>query len=417
MAPTRQVQDSGQAAKRPSKWKKEKKKYKNNTSMTTSKFALNRFRSTESSTRSNPIKKRNEQRKKYFKVPKPVEKPLLQTKVAVPSAPDDFSANWKQISQMINKKANESVSAKSKASLTSSKATITPSTFETAEDTKMLSQIEKSKLKRKLKREKAKLGKKSKPKMKRDHAPKTTPGELNASKPEKKDLWFEVDNIYLDRVVNAGGEAVTASEEHLVKANSPSGLTPVIAIDCEMVGVGASKRSALARVSIVNQFGHCVYDKFVKPEEPVTDYRTFVSGIRPRDLVNGSHIDIVRPEVAEIFKGRIVVGHSIHNDLQALFLRHPKRDIRDTSHYFRRHFAGHVPSLKRLAETMLNLKVQSGEHSPVEDAQATMRLYTLYRKDWEAGLGNKAKKPQRPRSKTVADSTTTSVEATEAFKQ
>ena len=55
-----------------------------------------------------------------------------------------------------------------------------------------------------------------------------------------------------------------------------------------MVGVGPDGNdSALARISIVNQFGHCVYDKFVKPKEQVTDYRTWVSGVRPEDLKTG----------------------------------------------------------------------------------------------------------------------------------
>ena len=37
----------------------------------------------------------------------------------------------------------------------------------------------------------------------------------------------------------------------------------------------------------MNHFGHCVYDKYVKPREKVTDYRTAVSGIRPKDIANG----------------------------------------------------------------------------------------------------------------------------------
>jgi RNA exonuclease 4 len=56
-----------------------------------------------------------------------------------------------------------------------------------------------------------------------------------------------------------------------------------------MVGIGADgEESALARVSVVNQFGHCVYDKYVLPGEEVTDYRTKFSGIRPHNLKNGN---------------------------------------------------------------------------------------------------------------------------------
>lgn len=65
-------------------------------------------------------------------------------------------------------------------------------------------------------------------------------------------------------------------------------------MDCEMVGVGpGGEESMLARVSIVNYFGKCVYDKYVKPTEKVTDYRTAVSGIRPADIKHGKPKNVI----------------------------------------------------------------------------------------------------------------------------
>ena len=65
-------------------------------------------------------------------------------------------------------------------------------------------------------------------------------------------------------------------------------LTKAVAMDCEMVGVGqGGMDSVLARVSIVNQYGRCIYDKYVKPKEYVTDFRTQFSGVRPENLKNG----------------------------------------------------------------------------------------------------------------------------------
>ena len=59
-------------------------------------------------------------------------------------------------------------------------------------------------------------------------------------------------------------------------------------MDCEMVGVGTDgEESILARCSLVNHFGKCIYDKFVRPTEKVTDYRTQFSGIRPEDIREG----------------------------------------------------------------------------------------------------------------------------------
>jgi DNA polymerase III epsilon subunit-like protein len=78
--------------------------------------------------------------------------------------------------------------------------------------------------------------------------------------------------------------------------------TGIIAIDCEMVGVGTyGERSALARCSIVNVRGETVYDKFVKPIEKVSDYRTLVSGVTAQDLHHAIPFKQAQQEIAIIF--------------------------------------------------------------------------------------------------------------------
>lgn len=100
----------------------------------------------------------------------------------------------------------------------------------------------------------------------------------------------------------------------------------VIALDCEMVGIGINGRDhMLARVSIVNEKGDVLLDKYVKPTQTVIDYRTQYSGITPMDLINAHDFREVQTDVARIKNGRIVVGHALHNDLKALKLEHPKR--------------------------------------------------------------------------------------------
>ncbi|VDL85434.1 unnamed protein product [Schistocephalus solidus] len=168
--------------------------------------------------------------------------------------------------------------------------------------------------------------------------------------------------------------------------------TKRIAMDCEFVGVGFDgKESALARVSIVNQFGHLLMDEYVRPKERITDYRTAVSGITPAHMRPGGpakDFDSVHQRVAELCKGRILVGHAVHNDLKVLMLSHPRRDIRDTAYYkpFKALFNDRIPSLKALTERILGVKVQSAEHDSVEDARATMRLYTSVKRIWEAQI-------------------------------
>ncbi|KAG7306752.1 hypothetical protein JYU34_008183 [Plutella xylostella] len=174
--------------------------------------------------------------------------------------------------------------------------------------------------------------------------------------------------------------------------NNKTRVTKFVAMDCEMVGIGYNGDDhMLARVSLVNKFGDCIYDKFVKAREEVKDYRTDVSGIRREDLLNGEEFSTVQKEVSELIRGKILVGHSLKNDLSVLFLSHPKRSIRDTSKYkpFRKITKGSTPSLKRLAKEILSIDIQSGEHSSVEDARAAMQLYCTVAKNWEAGLSDK----------------------------
>ena len=146
-----------------------------------------------------------------------------------------------------------------------------------------------------------------------------------------------------------------------------------------MVGVGLNPDhdSALARVSIVNYNGDQVYDSFVRPKEEVTDWRTHVSGVTIKHMVEARSLETVQADVSKLMDGNILVGHAIRNDLEALLLSHPKCDIRDTSKHppFRRVAGGSSPRLKILAAEFLGLNIQDGSHSSVEDARATMLLF------------------------------------------
>ena len=159
--------------------------------------------------------------------------------------------------------------------------------------------------------------------------------KTNDSTRQKKDIkqqskiWFDdVDESLLDPddLIPAAitktescknSESEDKREDPLVKNKSFTGFTKAIAMDCEMVGVGyTGSESILARVSIVNHFGHCIYDRYVKPREKVTDYRTAVSGIRPSDIENANDFKTVQKEVSDILNNRILVGHAIRHDLK-----------------------------------------------------------------------------------------------------
>lgn len=164
-----------------------------------------------------------------------------------------------------------------------------------------------------------------------------------------------------------------------------------------MVGIQPDgQRNMLARVSIVNSKGETIYDKFVKPTEKVTDYRTPVSGIRAEDIENGELFTKVKKEVMQILKGKLLVGHAIEHDLRVLRLSHPKHMIRDTSTYwqFKQLTEGRTPGLKRLTMHFLGASIQEGEHSSVQDAKAALQLYMLARKDWELLLKKRRSRPR-----------------------
>jgi len=226
----------------------------------------------------------------------------------------------------------------------------------------------------------------------------------SSADPEGDEVWFDdVDPVLLDMAKSKD------PEEALVKNNSFKGVTKILGMDCEMVGVGTDGvDSILARVSIVNHFGNPLYDKFVAPREKVTDYRTAVSGVRPEDLLEAPEFKDVQAEVAEMIKDRVLVGHAIHHDLKVLFLDHPKKLIRDTSKYkpFKAAFGGRTPGLKALSERFLGVKVQSGEHSSIQDSQAAVRLYTMFRKDWEAAREAKRSANNRFKKKASKKATT-----------
>ena len=163
-----------------------------------------------------------------------------------------------------------------------------------------------------------------------------------------------------------------------------------VACDCEMVGIGAARTSALARASLVDWNGRVLYDKFVRPDAKITDFRTRVSGVRKRDMDAAVSFRRAQREVAAVLSGKILVGHALKNDMSALEYSHPEQDIRDTACYrplLKQHANGswRPNSLKALSAALGHM-IQGGEHSSVEDARASMMVFRKYRDVWERSL-------------------------------
>jgi len=194
------------------------------------------------------------------------------------------------------------------------------------------------------------------------------------------------------------------------------------ALDCEMVGVGPEGLdSAVARVTICGWTNEVLLDTFVQVPAPVTDYRTFVSGIEAKDLQGDGALALpeVQKRVKRLLSGKILVGHALENDLAALQIAHPWHDVRDTASYppfMKRGEATHDPAaggtapplrprkLKELVRDRLGRDIQDlgRAHDPVEDARAALALYKAVRPDWERwaatrlASARRAEGPRRP---------------------
>lgn len=171
-----------------------------------------------------------------------------------------------------------------------------------------------------------------------------------------------------------------------------------LALDCEMVGTGPKGQvSELARCSIVSYHGDVVYDKYIMPTHPVTDFRTKWSGICRQHLYNATPFMQAKKEIVKILAGKVVVGHAVHNDFKSLSYSHPAGLTRDTSRIPLLNKKAGFPdnqavSLKRLAKALLNQDIQVGKkgHSSVEDAKAAMELYKAVEVEWERTLACKS---------------------------
>ncbi|KAG0269136.1 3'-5' exonuclease [Actinomortierella ambigua] len=300
-----------------------------------------------------------------------------KAKASAPSssitAKNNPSSNWKQLLNKINP---EAVKVKIVKKIVAKKSTTTAITTTTTTSSSSSSQKTLGALTISQKRKHEEIDQ--------------TPDNLSAAstqskKPKTIDLWF--DDISKEDLEKAYGKSKKSEYDPTETAKHKIG--KYIGIDCEMVGVGPEGiQSALARVSLVNFYGVTVLDLYVRPQERVTDFRTAVSGITPRHLATATLFKDAQKQVADIIQDKVLVGHAIQNDLQALLLDHPQRLIRDTSKYkpFRAYAKGKTPGLKKLASEILDIHIQQGQHSSVEDARVTMLLYRKHKDAWDASL-------------------------------
>ncbi|KAK6946661.1 hypothetical protein RJ641_000134 [Dillenia turbinata] len=156
-----------------------------------------------------------------------------------------------------------------------------------------------------------------------------------------------------------------------------------ISLDCEMVGVSLEgNKSALGRVTLVNKMKLFFYVII---------------------LLLAKNFWTVQKKVAELIKGKILVGHALPNDLKCLSVcndfyfgtgitfESSKEGCAGYTDYppFLRN--GRRKALRKLAAEFLGIEIQNGEHCPIEDARAAMLLYQRNRKEWEKSIKQRRK--------------------------
>lgn len=152
--------------------------------------------------------------------------------------------------------------------------------------------------------------------------------------------------------------------------------TKMLAIDCEMA-LCNDGTEALIRVCVVDQNFKVKLDKFVKPGKEIVDYRTDITGITASDLdgVTCSLNDVQESMKKLLSHGKILVGHSLCNDLRALQIDHAK--VIDTAYVFKyRDAPNRRPSLSNLCKFVLGyeLRKNGAPHNCLDDAIAAMKL-------------------------------------------
>lgn len=162
-------------------------------------------------------------------------------------------------------------------------------------------------------------------------------------------------------------------------------------------------KSGLARVSVLRgsgvQEGAPFIDDYISVKEPIVDYVTQYSGIKPGDLDprTTSH-NIVPLKVAYkklwllLNLGCVFVGHGLASDFRKVNIQVPKKQTVDTQYLFFHPGKNRRLSLRYLAWAVFKEYIQEEPadsnqgHDSIEDARMALRLWKKFQEYEDAGI-------------------------------
>ncbi|GJE87771.1 exonuclease domain-containing protein [Phanerochaete sordida] len=151
---------------------------------------------------------------------------------------------------------------------------------------------------------------------------------------------------------------------------------------------GISRLPMVARVTLTDYRGFVIYDTYVRPTQPVSDYRTAQTGLTATHLAGAPPFPEVQQRVAMMLRDRIFVGYALWEFLSVMGLSHPAIDTRDTALFlpFRRSLRyrsnAQVPLVVLVNQFMAR---NIGLHGdiPTEHARAALDLFRSCEQVWE----------------------------------
>lgn len=221
-----------------------------------------------------------------------------------------------------------------------------------------------------------------------------------------------------DANVYSGGRPVESCRT-LADSEKPTPGTPV-ALDTEFVDLEKAEidvkadgsqeivrpsRSGLARVSVLRgageQEGVPFIDDYITIKEPIVDYVTQYSGIKPNDLdLRTSEHNLVPLKIAYkklwllLNLGCVFVGHGLASDFRQINIQVPKSQTVDTQYLYFHPAKNRRLSLRYLAWAVFKEYIQEEPvdtttgHDSIEDARMALRLWKKFQEYEDAGIVN-----------------------------